>query len=445
MMLGYYLRLALKSFARDPVATALALFAISIGIGVCVTTLTIYRTMAGNPIWWKNDRLYAVTMDSWTPERPAYREQPQLPPAQLTYNDATYLFSSNIPERKVLSYPVAGVIMTDKLSRPLKLRSRVATADFFPMFDVPFRYGGGWRANADTAVEPVIVLSHDLNDRLFGGENSVGRVIRWNYRDFRIIGVLAQWQPRPRFYDLNQGHFNEPEAAYVPWGWGKALQLRVNGQFKYWKVEKIDTFERLLGSEVAWIQMWVELPDADGRARMQAFIDTYWSEQRKTGRFQRPRNNRLTPVDQWLRDNQVVQDDNRLLVVLAFAFLGVCLLNTVGLLLAKFLRGAASAGVRRALGASRIQIFNQHLVQAGILALAGSLVGLGLSAFFLLTVRTLFGDVDAGNGGYQSLARFEFSTFVLAMALAAAAVVVTGAYPAWRIGRVPPAVYLKSQ
>jgi putative ABC transport system permease protein len=189
----------------------------------------------------------------------------------------------------------------------------------------------------------------------------------------------------------------------------------------------------------------VELPDAGARARMQTFIDNYWSEQRRAGRFQRPRNNRLTPVEQWLRDNQVVEDDNRLLVVLAFAFLGVCLLNTVGLLLAKFLKGAAAAGVRRALGASRLQIFNQHLVQAGVLALAGSLAGLGLSALFLLAVRTLYGDVDAGSGGYQSLARLQVSSFVFAIALAAAALVVAGAYPAWRIGRVPAAAYLKSQ
>ena len=41
------------------------------------------------------------------------------------------------------------------------------------------------------------------------------------------------------------------------------------------------------------------------------------------------------------------------LVGLAFAFLAVCLINTVGLLLAKFLNAAPITGVRRALGASR--------------------------------------------------------------------------------------------
>ncbi|HEV7443558.1 MAG TPA: ABC transporter permease, partial [Steroidobacteraceae bacterium] len=259
-MLGYYLRLALKSFARDPGATALMVFAIALGIGVCVMTLTVYQAMAGNPIWWKNDRLYAVTMDSWGVERPAVREQPQLPPWQLTYTDATYLFNSTIPERKVLMYPVAAVVMSGNQDQPLKVTSRVTSADFFPMFEVPFRYGGGWNASADVGPEPVIVLSRDFNERIFGGVNSVGRTIRWNNHDFRIVGVLEQWQPQPRFYDLTKGHFDEPEAAYVPWGWGRVLQLRTAGEARYWKFEKFDTFEQLLGSEVVWIQMWVELP-----------------------------------------------------------------------------------------------------------------------------------------------------------------------------------------
>src|SRR6266403_5691300 len=99
-MLGYYMQLAVKSFGRSPGLTAVMVCAIALGIGVCVVTLTVYHAMSGNPIWWKNDRLYAVTMDSWAAERPAIRDQPQLPPWQLTYTDATYLFNSGIPERK---------------------------------------------------------------------------------------------------------------------------------------------------------------------------------------------------------------------------------------------------------------------------------------------------------------------------------------------------------
>src|SRR5437879_4083664 len=78
-MLGYYMRLALTSFGRSPGLTALMVCAIALGIGVCVVTLTVYHAMSGNPIWWKNDRLYAVTMDNWEPNKPFDRNRPDLP------------------------------------------------------------------------------------------------------------------------------------------------------------------------------------------------------------------------------------------------------------------------------------------------------------------------------------------------------------------------------
>ncbi len=64
------LRLALGSFGRNPGLTALMVLAIALGIAVCIMTLTVFHAMSGNPIWWKNDRLYAVTMDNWDPEPP---------------------------------------------------------------------------------------------------------------------------------------------------------------------------------------------------------------------------------------------------------------------------------------------------------------------------------------------------------------------------------------
>src|SRR6185437_16383935 len=148
-------------------------------------------------------------------------------------------------------------------------------------------------------------------------------------------------------------------------------------------------FNDYLTSDCVWIQMWVELPDASTRERMQAYLDGYWAEQRKAGRFPRPRNNRLTNVGQWLVDQRVVGSDDRILVGLAFGFLSVCLINTVGLLLAKYLNSAALTGIRRALGASRREIFVQHLVETGLLATVGALLGLVLASAGLWTLQAL--------------------------------------------------------
>lgn len=443
-MFGYYVRLALRSFARNPGITALMVVAIALGIAVCVMTLTVYHAMSGNPIWWKNDRLYAVTMDNWDPNQP-YRKNLKGPPPELTYKDAQYLSRSTIPERKVVMYSTNGVIEGGGV--PSKHSStRVTTADFFTMFEVPFLYGSGWSAAADDPAQPLIVLSREQNDKLFGGANSVGRTVRWSDHEFRVVGVLNDWFPRPRFYDLNGGAFSTPDDVYIPFGWAAELELLNNEETDCWKPEKLDNFKDFMASDCVWLQMWVELPDAASRERMQSFMDGYWAEQRKAGRFQRPRDNRLTNVSSWLRDNKVVDTDNRVLVGLAFAFLGVCLINTVGLLLAKFLNGATITGVRRALGASRRQILIQHLVEVGALSVLGAALGLVLAVLGLAAVHHMYAAAHLGQrGGYQELMHFDSVGVFWAVVLALAATLAAGLYPAWRVGRLPPAIYLKSQ
>jgi putative ABC transport system permease protein len=454
-MLAYYARLALKSFRRRWGLTALMTCAIALGIGVCIVTLTVYHAMSGNPIWWKNDRLYSVTMDNWDPKEPADRTRPGLPPAQLTYKDATRLFASDIPERKVIMYAAQSVLTGGSAQhKPLPTVTRLTTADFFPMFDVPFLYCTAWDAQADRSAAPVIVLSQEENQKVFGGINSVGRTLRWNDREFRVVGVLGKWFPKPRFYDLNNGNFSTPDDAYIPFGWSTAIeQAPTGGSTNCWRAEPVDNFKQFLASDCVWVQMWVELPTARARERMQAFMDAYWAEQRKAGRFERPRNNRLSNVSQWLQERGVVQNDNRVLVGIAFAFLAVCLLNTVGILLAKFLGGAPIIGIRRALGASRREIFLQHLIEVGVLAIGGALLGLGVGALGLWGVHSLYTVSTAGttdvatgaSGGYQELAHFDLVSVLWAVVLAMASALAAGLYPAWRIGRTSPAVYLKSQ
>jgi putative ABC transport system permease protein len=447
-MLAYNMRLALQSFKRNPGLTALMVGAIGLGIAACVVTMTVYHAMSGDPIWWKSDRLYAVTMDNWDPNQPYDTAYPQLPPPQLPYRDALHIAESDIPLRHVIMHRDRGVLTGGTAqSRPDSVSTRITSADFFAAFDVPFLYGGGWRASADAAAEPVIVLSKKENELLFGGTNSVGRTIRWNDLEFRIVGVLDDWFPRPRFYDLTSETFAPPEDAFIPFGWTEARhKLPGSGDHHCWKTEPSHSFQDYLNADCDWIQLWVELPDARTRERMQTFIDSYWAEQRKTGRFQRPRNNRLTAVKQWLLDRHVVANDDRILVGLAFAFLVVCLINTVGLLLAKFLNGAALTGVRRALGASRRQVFVQHMVETGLLAAAGALLGLILAAAGLWGLRSLYAvQATFGSSGFQYLAHFDVASIVIAVALAVIAALAAGLYPAWRVGRLPPAVYLKSQ
>ncbi|MEJ0039837.1 MAG: ABC transporter permease [Gammaproteobacteria bacterium] len=450
-MIGYYFRLAFASFRRTPGLGILMILAVGIGIGVCVVTLTFHHAMSGNPIWWKSDQLYAVTLDNWDPMEPADPSRPSLPPDQVTYRDAEFIYHSDVPKHAAIMYRSFGIVSGDGVSGPLKpapATTRITTGTFFPMFDVPFEYGKGWNDKADFAPEPVMVISHELNRKLFGGINSVGRTIRWNDTPFRIVGVLAEWEPQPKFYDMNSGDFDSAEDLYIPWKWGEVLEVGSDGSSSCWKIdEDFSTLAAFARSECVWIQAWVELPNFIARARMQSVLDNYTGNEHEHGRFLRPRNNRLTDVDQWLKDQKVVPTDNRVLFGLSFVFLAVCLINTVGLLLAKFLNAAPISGLRRALGASRRELFRQHMVEVSTIAGAGALLGLGIGALGLAGVRALYmmTATTPRPSGIASIAHMDISSYLIAVTLAVVATVVCGLYPAWRVGRLQPASYLKNQ
>lgn len=446
-LLGYYLRLAVKTLARNPGLTALMVGAIALGIAIAVTTLTEIHFLSGDPIWWKANRLYAVTMDDYPLSLPPVSAalHLELGPPDLTYMDATRLSASGIPERSVIMFQTSGVLTGGApRTRSVRALGRVTTADFFEMFDVPFLYGSGWSASADRAPEPVVVLSRLENEKLFRGENSVGRTVRWNDHPFRIIGVLDHWLPQPKFYDMESGQNEPPEQVFIPWGWGRALGLSPTD----WSCFKPNLQVYTPGSECVFVQMWAELPSAAARERMQRFLDNYWSDQRRAGRFPRPRNNRLTSVGTWLSGRNFLADGERLAAMVAFAFLAVSLVNVVGLVLAKFLSGAASSGVRRALGASRRQIVLQHLVQAGVLALIGAVVGLALAELALWAMAVWVATINAQSVlgvPYEARSHSSLVSFAWAAVLAIVVALTTGLYPAWRIGRLPPGRYLKSQ
>jgi putative ABC transport system permease protein len=440
----YYLRLALKSLRRTPGLTALMVCAIALGIAACIVTLTVYHAMSGNPIWWKNNVLYAVTMDSWGADGPHDPQHPTLAPPQMTYMDATALMQSDIPRRKVImTQKIASLSGAPGQTIPMHVMGRATTKDFFSMFDVPFQYGGGWGGNDRDAV-PEIVLSKEVNDSLFGGSDSVGRTILWNNIRFRVVGVLRHWAPLPRFYDVVDGAFAPPDdtdQVFIPFAWMTTLKSTPDGNMDCRNFAPIANYQALLTSECVWLEMWVELPSAAQRERFQAYMDAYWAAQRRVGRFPRPLNNHLTNVGQWLRINGVVSSDSRILLRVAFAFLAVCLINTVGILLTKFLRGAPTVGVRRALGASRRQIFLQHLVEVAVVSTSGGLLGLALGAAGLAGVQAIY----AQDNAYGMLAHFDPLGVMWALALAALSTVAAGLYPAWSVGRLPPAVYLKSR
>jgi putative ABC transport system permease protein len=316
---------------------------------------------------------------------------------------------------------------------PFYVDARYTTAGFFPMFDTPFEYGRPWTAAEDEAAARVVVISDSLNKKLFGGRNSVGQTLRADDADLRIVGVLADWRPNPHFYDLYLGQYGENEDVFVPLTTSQDLKYAHSGSVDCWSA---GGQENMKTAPCTWLQFWVELDSPEKVAAYKAFLTHYSQEQEALGRFQRPPNVRLRNVMQWLDFNKVVPGDVRLQTWLAFGFLLVCLVNTVGLMLAKFMRRGGEIGVRRALGASRRAVFEQLLVEAGIVGLAGAIGGLLLAQLGLWLVRQQPTD-------YARLAYLDPVMLGITFALAIGASLLAGLLPAWRACRIAPALQLK--
>jgi putative ABC transport system permease protein len=137
--------------------TALMVVAIAVGIGVSMTTLTVFYMMSSNPIPERSDVLFAITIDNWSPIRPFDEDVPERAPHQMTFHDAERLMAQAEGKRQTAMFESSLIIEpahADDL--PFEAGARVTFTDFFSMFNVPFIYGGRWDASAGTAAELVV-------------------------------------------------------------------------------------------------------------------------------------------------------------------------------------------------------------------------------------------------------------------------------------------------
>ena len=437
-MFSYYLKLGLLSIRRNPLLSALMIAAIAVGIGASMTIITVNYVMSGNPIPQKSDQLFYVQLDSWDPID--HDNEGFEPPDQVTYLDAMALMNAKKAYRQVASNR-SGLVLEPQGEgeRPFSVDTRNTWADFFPMFDLRFIYGSGWDDSADHDLERVVVLSREINERVFGGEDSVGRSLRLNGLDFQVVGVLDRFLPVPKFYDVTNGAFNEPEDIYIPFNIAVEYELPRNGNTNCWKSPDGDGFDAFLNSECAWIQVWAELRNESEKQEYMDFLNAYAEQQKELGRFPRPLNNRLSNVMEWMENQEVVEDDTQVMLGLSLLFLLVCLLNTIGLLLAKFLGKSGDNSLRRALGASKSSLFIQHMIESGLIGLAGGVFGLGLAWLGLRGIEMLFGEFVENLVGMDSV------MVLTAIGLAIVSALLAGIYPTWRACSIAPASQLKIQ
>jgi len=436
-MYSYYFRLGVRSLRRNPALTLLMLLTLAVGVAASISTLTVVHVLSGDPIPAKSAKLLVPQIDNGPVAGYTGTQEPK--DLQMSYTDAANLLRSGQGRRRTAMYGVTLPIESPRKDLPaFNATGLASTRDFFAMFDVPFLYGQPWSKADDDKGADVVVLGRATAQRLFGNNNPVGMQVTQRSTPYIVVGVVDTWAPLPRYYKLIGGDpFGRAEEFFIPLNNATQRKIAPSGNVSC-EVDREPGFAALLTSECTWLQFWFELGDASERDALHGWLRNYTQDQQRLARLKRNAPVGLYDVMQWMEKLKVVGNDSKLSAWLAFGFLLLCLVNTVGLLLAKFSARAAEIGVRRALGASRMDIFRQFVIETAVVGLAGGVLGLVL-AFGALNL------IGMQSTAMAAVAHIDWKMLLLTFVVSVLSSLLAGVLPTWRACNVTPAMQLKSQ
>ena len=437
-MFAYYLNLAFGSLKRSPGITALMVLSIGIGVALAMSTWTLVHLMSRDPMPGKSAQLFFPTIDSWGPAAHSKATNGNEPPDQLDYATAEALLSDHRATYQSAIYAIDPVVTP---SRPgeysFNVQAYAVTNEFFPMVDAPFKYGSGWSAADEAGAAQVAVITAQLSQKLFGSGDSVGRMLTVAGREYRVIGVMDDWNPQPVFFDIDQvqglnGFAIHPTELYLPFSTMVAAGMQPNGNRCFQKPYPTD-FAGLQHSSCVWLSYMAQLDTPAAARQYQDYLQGFARQ-----RFSWPPNIRLRDLMAWLVYQQVVPSGFKVLRLVGAGLLIVCLVDTIGLMLAKFMRRAPEIGIRRALGAPRRAIYAQFLTEAGLIGVGGGVLGLVLTWLAMAWMGARY------PSQWGALTHLDAGSLALTLLVAVGATLLAALYPVWRAAHVQPAWQIKS-
>src|SRR5262245_1456861 len=402
------IRYAVRMLVKNPGFTVVVVFTLALGIGVNTAIFTLFNRQLRPPPITDPDAVvrleYHATQKNWGFSFPDYlffRDQTQVLSGLVACSDEQFLLGSQTAAAEVEE--VAGEFVSH---------------NYFSVLGVNPIHGRTFTAQDSSAAgkEPVVVLSHQLWQRRFGGDpNIVGQTLLLNNKTFVVIGVMGRglagirggetrlWLPLTMRTEMLTVYHEGTTAEERNWFGSRSFQwLDVYGRLKPGMTMKEAQAEtRVLTSQL--MRAWPEIDP-------QAGVDVGPAQRREKGLWQ---------------VMSIVMSATGIVLLIACS-------NITNLLLARATQRQKEIGIRLCLGATRRRVMRQLLTESLLLAGLGGIAGLLVSSWCLQSVVFFWG-LDSDDSAIYLRPDSRVLTFAIVATLLSG--ILSGLAPALRATR----------